>query len=319
MKPDPVIRAGTRDDLSCIRDLLQRAQLPVADLESSEVVFLVADLDGVPVGAVGLQVFGASALLRSLVVSDDRRGTGLGRALLSAAEDMARRMQVRELVLLTTSAGPWFARHGFAGCDRAHVAAPIRSSAEFTRLCPASALCMSKPLTDHGSHMKRNVLFLCTGNSARSLLAEATLRAWGGDCFAAFSAGSQPNGQVNPFALAQLQAEGMPIEGLRSKSWGEFVDAAPMNLVITVCDSAAAEACPVVFGDFVRSHWGLPDPAAVAGSDADKTAAFALAHAIVKARLRALLALPDSLWSDREALQHALDQIGQLQPTDSMP
>ncbi len=92
-----------------------------------------------------------------------------------------------------------------------------------------------------------------------------------------------------------------------------------MDLVITVCDSAAAEACPVVFGDFIRGHWGLPDPAAVAGNDADKAAAFAQAHAIVKLRLRALLALPDSLWSDREALQHALDQIGQLQPTDSMP
>ncbi len=316
MKPDPMIRTGTRDDLSYIRDLLQRAQLPVADLESSEVAFLVADLDGIPVGAVGLQIFGASALLRSLVVSDDRRNTGLGRALLSAAEDMARRMQVRELVLLTTSAGPWFARHGYAGCDRAQIAEAIRSSAEFTSLCPASALCMSKPLTDHGSHMTRNVLFLCTGNSARSVLAEATLRAWGGDHFSAFSAGSQPTGQINPFALAQLQAEGMPIEALRSKSWDEFVDAAPMDLVITVCDAAAAEACPVVFGDFIRSHWGLPDPAAVAGSDADKAAAFALAHAIVKTRLRALLALPESVWSEREALQHALDRIGQLLPTD---
>ena len=134
--------------------------------------------------------------------------------------------------------------------------------------------------------MTRNVLFLCTGNSARSVLAEATLRAWGGDRFTAFSAGSQPAGQVNPFALAQLQGEGMPIDGLRSKSWDEFVDAAPMDLVITVCDAAAAEACPVVFGDFIRGHWGLPDPAAVTGSDADKAAAFALAHAIVKTRLR---------------------------------
>jgi len=316
MKPDPVIRAGTRDDLSSIRDLLQQAQLPVADLESSKVVFFVADLDDVPVGAVGLQVFGASALLRSLVVSDDRRGTGLGRALLATAEEMARRMQVRELVLLTTSAGMWFARHGYAGCDRAQIAEAIRSSAEFTRLCPASALCMSKPLTDHGSHMKRNILFLCTGNSARSVLAEATLRAWDSDRFTAFSAGSQPTGQVNPFALVQLQAEGMPIDGLHSKSWDEFVDAAPMDLVITVCDSAAAEACPVVFGDFIRSHWGLPDPAAVAGSDADKAAAFAQAHAIVKLRLRALLALPESLWSDRTTLQHALDRIGRLLPTD---
>jgi len=279
-------------------------------------VFFVADLDGVPVGAVGLQVFGASALLRSLVVSDDRRGAGLGRALLATAEEMARRMQVRELVLLTTSAGTWFARHGYAGCDRAQIAEAIRSSAEFTRLCAASALCMSKPLTDHGSHMKRNILFLCTGNSARSVLAEATLRAWDSDCFTAFRAGSQPTGQVNPFALVQLQAEGMPIDGLHSKSWDEFVDAAPMDLVITVCDSAAAEACPVVFGDFIRSHWGLPDPAAVAGSGADKAAAFAQAHAIVKLRLRALLALPESLWSDRTALQHALDRIGRLLPTD---
>ncbi|KZC91919.1 arsenate reductase ArsC [Stenotrophomonas maltophilia] len=162
--------------------------------------------------------------------------------------------------------------------------------------------------------MTRNVLFLCTGNSARSVLAEATLRAWGGEDFNAFSAGSQPAGSVNQFALAQLQAEGMPIAGLRSKSWDEFVDAAPMDLVITVCDSAAAESCPLMFGDFIRSHWGLPDPAAVAGSDGEKAEAFARAHSIVKVRLRALLALPETLWKDRLALQSALDQIGHLQP-----
>jgi len=162
--------------------------------------------------------------------------------------------------------------------------------------------------------MTRNVLFLCTGNSARSVLSEATLRAWDGERFNAFSAGSQPTGYVNQFALAQLKAEGMPTDGLRSKSWDEFVDAAPMDLVITVCDSAAAESCPVVLGDFIRSHWGLPDPAAVEGSDADKAAAFAQAHAIVKSRLRALLALPENLWTDRSALQVALDHIGQLQP-----
>ncbi|WP_367380627.1 arsenate reductase ArsC [Stenotrophomonas cyclobalanopsidis] len=167
--------------------------------------------------------------------------------------------------------------------------------------------------------MTRNVLFLCTGNSARSVLAEATLHAWGGRRFNAFSAGSQPTGQINPFALAQLQAEGMPIDGLRSKSWDEFADGVPMDLVITVCDSAAAESCPVVFGDFIRSHWGQPDPAAVDGSDAEKAAAFAQAHMLVKSRLRALLDLPDHLWADRTALQRALDGIGQLQPTDSSP
>lgn len=163
----------------------------------------------------------------------------------------------------------------------------------------------------------QRVLFLCTGNSARSVLAEATLRAWAGHRFEVFSAGSQPAGQVNPFAVAQLQAEGIATAGLRSKSWDEFADAAPMDLVITVCDAAAAETCPVVFGDFIRTHWGLPDPAAVEGSDADKAQAFAEAHAIVKARLLALLALPVAVWNDRTALKQALDRIGFVQPGDA--
>ncbi|MDR2958657.1 MAG: arsenate reductase ArsC [Stenotrophomonas sp.] len=160
------------------------------------------------------------------------------------------------------------------------------------------------------------VLFLCTGNSARSVLAEATLRAWAGHRFEVFSAGSQPTGQVNPFAIAQLQVDGIATAGLHSKSWDVFAHAAPMDLVITVCDAAAAETCPVVFGDFLRTHWGLPDPAAVEGSDADKAQAFAQAHAIVKARLLALLALPAATWNDRGELKRALDRIGFVQPAD---
>lgn len=163
----------------------------------------------------------------------------------------------------------------------------------------------------------QRVLFLCTGNSARSVLAEATLRAWAGHRFEVFSAGSQPTGVVNPHAIAQLQAEGIATAGLRSKSWDVFAEAAPMDLVITVCDAAAAEACPVVFGDFVRTHWGLPDPAAVQGSEADKQRAFAQAHAIVKARLLALLALPVATWGDRTQLKQALDRIGFVQPDDT--
>lgn len=163
----------------------------------------------------------------------------------------------------------------------------------------------------------QRVLFLCTGNSARSVLAEATLRAWAGNRFEVFSAGSLPTGRVNPFAIAQLQAEGIATAALRSKSWDEFADSAPMNLVITVCDAAAAEACPVVFGDFVRAHWGLPDPAAVEGSAEQKAHAFAQAHAIVKARLLALLALPATVWEDRERLKPALDQIGFVQAEGS--
>ncbi|WP_201314537.1 arsenate reductase ArsC [Dyella sp. EPa41] len=167
--------------------------------------------------------------------------------------------------------------------------------------------------------MTYRVLFVCTGNSARSVLAEATLRAWGDDRFEAFSAGSQPTGRINPYALDTLAAAGMPTAGLRSKSWDEFSGegAQPIDLVVTVCDSAASEACPVFFGDFVRTHWGLFDPAAVAGEDADKRAAFASAHATIKARLKAFLALPAELWADRKALQVALDDIGTIQAEDA--
>ena len=162
------------------------------------------------------------------------------------------------------------------------------------------------------------VMFLCTGNSARSVLAEATLRAWAGHRFEVFSAGSQPAGTINPFALSQLVAEGISTAGLRSKSWDEFAaaEAVPMDLVVTVCDSAAAETCPVVFGDFLRAHWGLSDPAAVQGDDEDKREAFAQAHRIVKTRLLALLALPAEVWGDRAVLKIALDRIGFMRPED---
>lgn len=167
--------------------------------------------------------------------------------------------------------------------------------------------------------MKHRVLFLCTGNSARSVLAEATLRAWAGHRFEVFSAGSRPTGTVHPLALAQLAAAGIATAGLRSKSWDEFAtaDAAPMDLVVTVCDSAAAETCPVVFGDFLRVHWGLPDPAAVEGDDDARREAFRQAHRIVQARLQSLLALPASLWQDRPALQAALDRIGLVASEDA--
>jgi arsenate reductase (thioredoxin) len=167
--------------------------------------------------------------------------------------------------------------------------------------------------------MSHRVLFVCTGNSARSVLAEATLRAWGGSRFEAFSAGSQPTGAINPYALAALTDDGIATAGLRSKSWDEFSgEGAPsIDLVVTVCDSAAAEACPVFFGDFVRTHWGLPDPASVQGSEEDKRAAFLHAHAVIKARLRALLTLPASTWTDRSTLKTALDRIGFIQSEDA--
>jgi len=137
---------------------------------------------------------------------------------------------------------------------------------------------------------------------------------WGEGRYISFSAGSQPAGRVNPFAIAQLEREGFPVQGMRSKSWDEFaeVDAAAMELIVTVCDSAAAEACPVVFGDFVRVHWGLFDPAGVEGSDTQKAEAFDRAHQIIKRRLQAFLEIPDSAWDDRLALKARLDPIAQI-------
>lgn len=165
----------------------------------------------------------------------------------------------------------------------------------------------------------RRVLFVCTGNSARSVLAEATLRAWGAGRYEAHSAGSQPAGRINPYAIATLDAEGIASDGLRSKSWDEFAgdNAMPVDVVVTVCDSAAAESCPVFFGDFIRTHWGLPDPAAVEGDDATKRHAFAAAHSTIKARLHAFLALNEDTWSDREVLTMALHRIGHLEAAES--
>jgi arsenate reductase (thioredoxin) len=139
-----------------------------------------------------------------------------------------------------------------------------------------------------------NVLFLCTGNSARSILAEGILRKDGAGRFRAFSAGSQPKGEVNPLALRTLGAFGYPDDGYRSKSWDEFaVDGAPrMDFVFTVCDSAAGEACPLWPGQPVTAHWGIEDPAAVDGTVIEKERAFAQAFRLMRNRISAFVALP---------------------------
>jgi arsenate reductase len=148
-----------------------------------------------------------------------------------------------------------------------------------------------------------NVLFLCTGNSARSILAEAYLNAAGKGRFVAYSAGSHPAGKVNPFALELLQMHGIRTAGLRSKNWSEFAaSGAPrVELILTVCDNAAGEVCPVWPGKPISAHWGIADPAAVTGSDDDKRRAFVAAFNALKARIDRLLAEPAGR-IDRETL-----------------
>jgi arsenate reductase len=158
-----------------------------------------------------------------------------------------------------------------------------------------------------------NVLFLCTGNTARSVLAESILRKDGLGRFDAYSAGSQPKGMVNPFALKVLAAEGYPTDGLRSKSWREFSGphAPGMDFVFTVCDSAAGEACPIWPGHPMTAHWGIDDPAAVEGSDLEKERAFLTAFHRLKNRIGLFLALPiESL--DPAALAARVRAIGAI-------
>jgi arsenate reductase len=163
-----------------------------------------------------------------------------------------------------------------------------------------------------------NVLFLCTGNTARSIIAEGILRKDGAGRFNAFSAGSQPKGRVNPFALKVLGAYGYPMDGLRSKGWEEFAgpNAPMMDFIFTVCDSAAGEACPVWPGHPATAHWGIEDPAAVEGTDIEKERAFVQAAKYLKNRISAFLALPVASL-DQVALAHHLAEIGKLEGVSS--
>src|SRR5216683_2519803 len=158
-----------------------------------------------------------------------------------------------------------------------------------------------------------NVLFLCTGNTARSILAESIMPTDGRGRFRAFSAGSQPKGQVNPFALKVLASLDYPADGMRSKSWQEFAapDAPVMDFVFTVCDSAAGEPCPVWPGQPMTAHWGVDDPAKVQGSDEQKRRAFKGALAHLSARINLFMNLPIQKL-DRLALEDGLNEIGKL-------
>lgn len=149
-----------------------------------------------------------------------------------------------------------------------------------------------------------HVLFLCTGNSARSILSEAILNDLGGGRFKAFSAGSQPSGHPHPDGLAELRSRGHNMDGYRSKSWDEFAqEGAPeMDIVVTVCDSAAAETCPVFFGPGLRVHWPAPDPAHIE-DEAERVQAFADVYDLCRARIEGLMALPPNKLLDRETVQ----------------
>jgi arsenate reductase len=163
-----------------------------------------------------------------------------------------------------------------------------------------------------------NVLFLCTGNSARSILAESLLNHWGKGRFQAFSAGSFPRAQVHPLAIDLLKLANLPSEGFRSKSWDDFAapGAPPLDFIFTVCDNAAGEVCPVWPGKPTTAHWGIADPAAAEGSDANKAFAFRKALKELETRIKLFVQLPIASL-DHMTLREKLRAIGQLATTEA--
>ncbi len=157
-----------------------------------------------------------------------------------------------------------------------------------------------------------NVLVLCTGNSARSIMSEALINVLGKGRFYAYSAGSQPTGYVNPFAAEQAQSIGYPMEQVRSKSWDEFSqpESPKMDIVITVCDSAAGETCPLWRGTPIKIHWGFEDPSHVHGTDEDKRRAFAHTFGLIRQKIQKLVDLPIETMSQTELVE-ALNRIGE--------
>ena len=160
-----------------------------------------------------------------------------------------------------------------------------------------------------------NVLFLCTGNSARSIMAEAIMNNKGRPNFTAYSAGSHPTGRINPYALKMIQTARLPVEGLRSKAWDEFTKpgAPELHFVFTVCDNAAEEMCPAWPGQPMTAHWAVPDPASVAGSEEQIDRAFRDAFNVLERRIGLLLCLPLASL-DRLAIQKEIDRIGNEMP-----
>jgi N-acetylglutamate synthase-like GNAT family acetyltransferase/protein-tyrosine-phosphatase len=303
------VRRGERADLDKVLALLSDVGLPTADLHSSQQLKTwVLEASGSIVGVIALERFGADALLRSLAITPQYRKRGLARELVAHLEDEARRDGVQRLVLLTETAESLFRSLGYEVIDRSSATEELQQSAEFRSLCPASAVCMSKAVLDR----VYNVLFLCTGNSARSILAASLINHRGRGQFRGFSAGSHPKGAVHPLALELLNSMQLPTEGLRSKSWDELAapGAPPLDFVFTVCDNAAGEVCPYWPGQPITAHWGLPDPAAIEGSDSEKRKAFRDALEALETRINLLTSLPVSSL-DRVTLKARLIAIGE--------
>jgi N-acetylglutamate synthase-like GNAT family acetyltransferase/protein-tyrosine-phosphatase len=267
------LRDASPADYAGVAALLAASHLPLAGVPDDLKGFVVAD-DGRIVGAAAVEVRGVAGLLRSVAVDPPYQGRGLGAALVDRARERARAAGVEDVFLLTTTAENYFPRHGFAVASRDTVPQALRESEEFRGACPASAVLMHRRLAPV------RVLVLCTGNSARSQLAEALLQTRGRGRVTAASAGARPAPRVHPLALTVLRAHGITwpervprgVDAVVGERW---------DYVITVCDHAR-EVCPVLPGQPVAVHWGLSDPARVEGTEGERRRAFEETYALLE-------------------------------------
>lgn len=255
---DTRIRPATKADLPAVEHLLKEASLPLEGVREQFGDFLVAEGEEYIVGAIGLERYADTGLLRSLVVDPSHRNLGVGNALYSALMSRAGDLGIRRMILLTTTAAPYFAKRGFQAVERSAVTGPVTKSLEFTSACPSSAAVMEL-------HLRPRILILCTGNSCRSQMAEAFLRSFDPG-LEVFSAGTAPARAVHPNAIRVMEEAGLQLTGARPKNVDEFLGQ-PFDYVITVCDNAK-ETCPLFTGT-VRSrlHMGFDDPGAATGAD----------------------------------------------------
>lgn len=267
------LRPAASTDLDAVLTLLKTARLPTVGVAESFDDFVVAVRGDQVVGAGGLEVAGHDALLRSVVVHEEERGTGTGQAITARLLANARDRNLESVWLLTETAPAFFERFGFRRADRAAASEALRATDEFTTGCPSTAVAMSRRARP------MRVLVLCTANSARSQIAEALLQHRLGDQVVAASAGTAPGQGPHPHAIAVLAERGIAWEGKRSKSIDEVPG--PWDLAITVCDGAR-ESCPVMPG-VKMLHWGLPDPAPL-GIEAFRATADELERRIAELR-----------------------------------
>lgn len=294
------LRPAIDADLPAVEELLAAAGLPTDGVEEAFHNFVVAESGTRIVGVVGLETCGDHGLLRSTAVAPEYSGQGLGRRLVERIIADAESRGINALYLLTMTAERYFPSFGFVRIAREEVPQGIRETTEFVSACPASATVMRLALRP------LSVLFLCTGNSARSQIAEALLAARSKGRFRVGSAGVRPASVVNPFAVETLRERGIDWTGHVPKT----VDAIAherWDLVITVCDNAK-ESCPIFPGQPVFAHWGMADPAEVVGEDSKKREAFRLTALLLARRIDLLLALP------RETLLPAAPRVHHLDP-----